>query len=101
LNVYNQPIDGAKYFGNTNPMGKIIRQDDQDFTVSAVVKDLPRQSHFTMNFLAPVASYQLKNDDLLTKWYIQAFRFYLLIPDKVNKKEVETQLANLLPKGME
>jgi putative ABC transport system permease protein len=80
-------------------MGKIISQDDQDFTVSAVVKDLPGQSHFTMNFLAPVASYQIKNDDLLTKWYIQAFRFYLLIPDEVNRKEVETQLANLFAEG--
>jgi putative ABC transport system permease protein len=98
-NVIISQSAAQKYFGNANPMGKIIRQDDQDFTVSAVVKDLPGQSHFTMNFLAPVASYQLTNSDMLTKWYITAFRYYLLIPDEVNKKEVETQLANLCAEG--
>ena len=98
-NVIISQSTAQKYFGNANPMGKLIRHDDQNFTVSAVVKDLPVQSHFTMNFLAPVASYQLTNSDMLTKWYITAFRFYLLIPDEVNKKELETQLAILCAEG--
>ena len=96
--IINQSI-AQKYFGNTNPLGKIIKQDNQEFTVSAVVKDLPRQSHFTMNFLAPVLSYQATNKDMLSKWYINAFCYYLLIPDETNKKEVETQLANLFAEG--
>jgi putative ABC transport system permease protein len=99
LNVIISQSTAQKYFGNANPMGKIIRQDDQDFTVSAVVKDLPAQSHFTMNFLAPVASYQITYSDMLTKWYISAFCYYLLIPDEVNKKVVETQLAGLFAEG--
>ncbi len=98
-NIIISQFTAQKYFGNANPMGKIIRQDDLDFTVSAVVKDLPRQSHFTMNFLAPVASYQVTYSDMLTKWYISAFCYYLLIPDEVNRKEVETQLANLFAEG--
>jgi len=99
LNVIINQSTAQKYFGSANPIGKIIKQDNQDFTVSAVVKDLPRQSHFTMNFLAPVASYQNSNNDLLTKWYMSAFYYYLLIPDAVNKKEIETQLANLFAEG--
>jgi putative ABC transport system permease protein len=96
--IINQSI-AQKYFGNSNPIGKIIKHDNQEFTVSAVVKDLPRQSHFTMNFLAPVLSYQATNKDMLTKWYISAFCYYLLIPDEINKKAVETQLANLFAEG--
>lgn len=99
LNVIISQSTAQKYFGDADPMGKIIRQDDQDFTVSAVVKDLPGQSHFSMNFLAPVTSYQITNSDMLTKWYISAFSYYLLIPDEVNKKEIETQLANLFADG--
>ena len=99
LNVIINLSTAQKYFGNTNPMGKIIKQDDKEFTVSAVVKDLPRQSHFSMNFLAPVSSYQVTNNDMLTKWYISAFCYYLLIRDDVNKKEIETQLANLFAEG--
>jgi len=99
LNVIINQSTAQKYFGNSNPIGKIIKQDNQEFTVSAVVKDLPRQSHFTMNFLAPVLSYQATNKDMLSKWYITAFCYYLLIPDETNKKEVETQLANLFAEG--
>ena len=99
LNIIINQSTSQKYFGNANPIGKIIKQDDREFTVSAVVKDLPRQSHFNMNFLAPVASYKMTNSDMLTKWYITAFCYYLLIPDEVNKKEVETQLANLFAEG--
>jgi putative ABC transport system permease protein len=99
LNVIINQSTAQKYFGNADPMGKIIRQDNQDFTVSAVVKDFPRQSHFTMNFLAPVSSYQVTNNDMLTKWYITAFCYYLLIPDEVNKKEIETQLVDLFGEG--
>jgi len=99
LNVIINQSTAQKYFGNANPMGKLIGHDDQEFTVSAVMKDLPGQSHFTMNFLAPVASYQATNSDLLTKWYMSAFCYYLLIPDDVNKKEIEIQLANLFAEG--
>lgn len=99
LNVIINQSTAQKYFGNADPMGKIIRQDNQDFTVSAVVKDLPRQSHFSMNFLAPVASYQATNSNMLTKWYITAFCYYLLIPNEGNKKEIETQLVNLFAEG--
>ena len=99
LNVIINLSTAQKYFGSANPIGKIIEQDNQDFTISAVVKDLPRQSHLTMNFLAPVASYQTSNSDMLTKWYMSAFNYYLLIPDAVNKKEIETQLANLFAEG--
>lgn len=99
LNVIINQSTAQKYFGPTNPMGKIIRHDNQEFTVSAVVKDLPKQSHFTMNFLAPVLSYQVTNRDMLSKWYITAFCYYLVIPDEVSRKEVETQLANLFAEG--
>ncbi|MDP3912804.1 MAG: ABC transporter permease [Bacteroidota bacterium] len=99
LNVIINLSTAQKYFGSANPIGKIIKQDNQDFTVSAVVKDLPGQSHFTMNFLASVASYQISNNDMLTKWYMSAFNYYLLIPDAVNRKEIETQLANLFAEG--
>lgn len=99
LNVIVSQSTAKKYFGDANPIGKLIRQDNQEFTVSAVVRDLPKQSHFSMNFLAPVASYQSSNSDMLTKWYISAFSYYLLIPDEVNRKEAETQLADLFAEG--
>ena len=35
-----------KYFGEEEPMGKIIRMESRSYMVSAVVKDIPENSHF-------------------------------------------------------
>ena len=42
-----------KFFGNENPIGKVISADDQfEFTVTGIMRDLPKTSHFQADFLA-------------------------------------------------
>ena len=53
-----------KYFGSTNAIGKTIQQDNHDFIVTAVVEDLPAQTHFDFKFLAPASSYKIMNNNL-------------------------------------
>ncbi len=88
-----------KYFANEKVVGNIIHLDSQDFTITGVVKDMPRQSHFSMNFLASVSSYKVLNNNLLTKWYMTAFNYYFLIPENVNRTEAEKQLADIYAEG--
>ena len=88
-----------KYFGNVAPLGKTIRMDNQDFTVTAVVEDLPEQTHFNFNFLAPVSSYRIMNNNTLTQWYISAFNYYFLLPDNANKSEIERQVTDIFAEG--
>lgn len=41
-----------RYFGNDDPIGKTIRLDNKDeVTVTAVIEDVPAQSHFHYDFL--------------------------------------------------
>lgn len=41
-----------KYFGDSSPLGKTLRYNNQkDYEVAAVMADLPSNSHFTFNFL--------------------------------------------------
>jgi putative ABC transport system permease protein len=41
-----------KYFGSKNPIGELIRINEQrDYSVSGVFKDLPSESHISFNFL--------------------------------------------------
>ena len=43
----------SKYFGMQDPMGQVIRLDNQyDFTVTAVIRDQAGPSHFKADFLA-------------------------------------------------
>jgi putative ABC transport system permease protein len=48
-----------KYFSNTDPIGKTLRFFNQDFTVTAVCKDVPENSHLKF--------------DLMGKWNDQFF----------------------------
>lgn len=43
-----------KYFGNKDPIGKILNYENKfDFTVTGVMKNIPLNSHFRCDFIAP------------------------------------------------
>lgn len=44
-----------KYFGDKNPIGKVIKTDTASFTVSGVIKDFPRNSSIQGNMFFPMS----------------------------------------------
>jgi putative ABC transport system permease protein len=86
-----------KYFGNADPMNKIVRLNNQlDFKVTGIYKALPSNSHWhpkvmiSFNTLKDSAIYGAEN--LRTNWGNNAFYTYLLVPDHFNVKKFEAQL---------
>jgi putative ABC transport system permease protein len=54
-----------KYFGNEDPIGKVIRKNHkEDILVSGVVEDTPRNSHLQFDFVAPMTYLARNNRDL-------------------------------------
>lgn len=57
-----------QYFGEVNPVGRVMRYDegagDFEFTVTAVVEDLPSNTHFNFDFIASFESL-----DQIMPWY--------------------------------
>ncbi len=48
-----------KYFGNEDPMGKVLHIDVLgDMMVSGVLKDIPGNAHFHFDFLIPIRKFQ-------------------------------------------
>jgi putative ABC transport system permease protein len=85
-----------KLFGNSDPMNKVIRLNNQlDFKVTGVYKALPENSHWhpdvliSFNTLKDSAVYGEKN--LMTNWGNNAFYTYLLLPPHYNPKKLEAQ----------
>jgi len=101
LNMIITESVATKYFGNENAIGKYIHLDNHDFTITGIVRDLPRQSHFKMNMIASVSSFKILNNDLLTKWYMTAFNYYFLVPGNSDIAVIENQLADVFAKGHE
>ncbi|MEQ6166009.1 ABC transporter permease [Ekhidna sp. MALMAid0563] len=80
----------TKYFGNEDPMGKVMRyKNEDDLIVTGVMKDIPDNSHITFDVLLPIelqrqrwmdwgnSTYDLEKD-----WnWAAAWTYALLTPD--------------------
>jgi len=93
-NVLSQPNNmvitesmAKKYFGNENPIGKIINSDNRnDYNITAVVEDVPRNSHFHFDFLQSIARY---NDSNSPVWFFNDFYTYALLKEGTSTKLLE------------
>jgi len=87
-----------KYFGTENPLGKTLRVNDEDFTITGVLKNIPKNSHFTFDFLASMNSV----DRNVFRWQSTNFlRTYIRLMKNVDPKSVEAKMPALLEKHME
>ena len=88
-----------KYFGGSNAVGKIIETNESKnafYKVTAVIRDIPQNSHFTFNFLLPARNldYQWGN------YSSTNFFTYLLLKDGTDYKSFENNLEQYTVKYM-
>jgi putative ABC transport system permease protein len=94
-----------KYFGNSDPINKVVRLDNQiDAKVTGVYKAFPSNSHFhpkvmiSFNTLRDTAIYG--EEQLRTNFGNNAFFTYLLLPEKYDIKKLEAQMPSFLNRHM-
>jgi putative ABC transport system permease protein len=95
-----------KYFGKEDPLGKILQVSggwsDGDYEVTAVLKDVPANSHFIFDFLLPVhnllTSGQYKEEG--SAWGWQNFVTYVQLNDHTDAKAVEEKMPVFVDKYM-
>ncbi|HSR16997.1 MAG TPA: ABC transporter permease, partial [Ignavibacteriaceae bacterium] len=77
-----------KYFGSSDALGKYIEMNDNGstlFKVTAVIKDMPANSHFRFDFLFPMQNLEYDWGNLVSA----NFHTYLLLKKGVDYKEFE------------
>ena len=94
-----------KYFGNEDPMNKVIRANDQfDVKVTGVYKDFPPNSHLhpeilvSFNTLKDSAVYGAEN--LRTNWGNNSFFTYIKLPKNYDIKKMEARFPAFLDEHM-
>ncbi len=90
-----------KYFGNANPVGKSITIYDRSYElplkVSAVMENMPSNSHFKFNYLISESAFEDLYGIRFSETYV--LYQYLLLSPGANKKNIETKLTRLWNKA--
>jgi putative ABC transport system permease protein len=94
-----------KYFGDEEPLNKMIRLDNQfNFKVTGVYKAFPPNSHIhpklllSFNTLKDTAIYGEQN--LRTNWGNNSFLTYIRLPENYDIKKLEKQFPAFLDRHM-
>ncbi len=84
-----------KIFGNLNPMGQVIKLDnDRELEVSGVFKEFPDNSIFECNVMGSFVSQNWAAKRLV--WSNCSFETYLLLHPDADPTEVEEKMADVL-----
>ena len=72
-----------KFFGDVNPVGQLLRADNQlDMLVTGVVEDPPSNSQFTFNGLISMATARAQQSQVFNAWgYVDFYTYLLLKPN--------------------
>jgi len=82
-----------RYFGDEDPMGKILRwNNSQDLKVTGVISKVPYNSHLQFDFMA---SLQVYDRERLTSWWREAVG-YVQLQKGVLVEEVNRKIAGII-----
>jgi len=106
-NVLLTESQAIKYFGDTDVVGKVLTFDNQyDFTVAAVIEDLPQNSHFTSSLIlegsfgvfAPMqALVSLRDESLEGNWndISMGNMTYVMLPESLDGAWLQAQVDSV------
>lgn len=85
-----------KYFAGEDPIGKTIKADNQwDFQVTGVMKNIPHNSHLQFDFLIPFI-FGRELNYTVDRWGNSQFRTYVQLQKGVAAKEIIQKISGYL-----
>ena len=90
----------SRYFGNQDPMGKIINVMGQaDFTVTGVFEDLPDNTHMRFEIVTSINIVpMLMGPDALESWGSNNYYTYVRLPEGFNPDDLEAKFEDFIIK---
>jgi putative ABC transport system permease protein len=85
-----------KLFGNEDPIGKLVRHNNQqDLQVGAVVEDISKNSTIKFDVALPFRLYELQNSDNIDRWDYSAIFTWVQFNPNVRLDRVNAKLKNI------
>lgn len=86
-----------KYFGRTAVAGQkmtLVSDKNSLFTIRAVIRDIPRQSHFHFDIFLPMSSLDVSNNINFAALY--TFSTYLLLKKNATEEQLQSKLKDFV-----
>jgi ABC-type antimicrobial peptide transport system permease subunit len=91
-----------KYFGAEDAIGKNLRINNQyDFLVAGIMKNIPRNSHMQFDFLIPfirIEEIQGRGQETYVNWHNTSFYTYVLLQKNIPYQDVSEKISEYLRK---
>lgn len=85
----------SKIFGKENPIGQSLKigLDSVFYTITGVMEDFPKTSHFDANMIGSFVTNDRANDP---QWTSNSFGTYVLLKPNSDPKQVDNKLVDLI-----
>jgi putative ABC transport system permease protein len=83
-----------KYFKGEEALNRILNIDGEDFRVSGVMADFPKNSHFHFDMLRSLNTYKERLAD--TNWFNNSYQTYLLIHEGASAASLEAKFPEIV-----
>jgi len=85
-----------KYFDSINPIGEIINfENRKDYKVTAVIEDVPDNSHFHFDFLG-----RYEEDPARQEWHMYSVYTYVLLQEDIQADQIKAKLSDFVAKNI-
>jgi len=86
-----------RFFGASDPVGRTLALQlntmKAELKVAGVFRDIPANSHFTMDVVAPFETMAKLQEDDLSRWSSSSYYTYILLKDGADPKALEAKLS--------
>ena len=97
-----------RYFGDEDPIGKTMKGSDSpgrsnagDYTVTAVIEDVPANSHFKFNMLLSLSTFRLNGQEIFDSWGYVDFYTYFLVNENFDLAAFRQKIPDFLASRQE
>ncbi len=88
----------SKFFGNEEPIGKLLNFGNNDlYKVTGVIDEIPQNSHFHFDMFGSMLSFKEANKPT---WMESNFFTYIVLKNGYNYKKLEAKLPGMVEKYM-
>lgn len=86
-----------KFFGETDPMGEVVRlRDETDLRITGVAEDAPKNSHIQFDCIISFATLEVSRKREMQNWGSINYCTYVLLADAGRSRELETKFPAIV-----